>query len=329
MFALLAAFALVTQALPYTGANLSGGDFYQPKPDNRPVYFKQFVYPNAEEFDYFARKGMNVFRVGFLWETLQPSANKPFDPVELKRLADVVRIGTAKHLTVLLDPHNYARYYGKPVGTVDVPDEAFADFWRRLATEFKDDKLVWFGLVNEPYGIPSDRWVASANAAIKQIRSAGAKNLILVPGVAWTGAWTWNSNAYGMPNGIALDRILDPGHNYAIEVHQYLDADSSGTKPQVVSPTVGSERIADFVKWCRTRKIKAFLGEFAVGNNPDGTLALEDMLQAMERDRDVWLGFTWWSAGPWWGDYMFSIEPKDGQDKPQMTWLAPHLHSTR
>jgi len=66
-----------------------------------------------------------------------------------------------------------------------------------------------------------------------------------------------------------------------------------------------------------------------VGNNPDGKLALEDMLQAMERDRDVWLGFTWWSAGPWWGDYMFSIEPKDGQDKPQMTWLAPHLHSTR
>jgi len=71
---------------------------------------------------------------------------------------------------------------------------------------------------------------------------------------------------------------------------------------------------------------RAFLGEFAVPNTPTGEQALADMLQSMERDGDVWLGWTWWAAGAWWGDYMFSIEPKDGADKPQMAWLRPYLH---
>ena len=47
----------------------------------------------------------------------------------------------------------------------------------------------------------------------------------------------------------------------------------------------------------------------------------------MEAAPDVWLGWAWWAAGPWWSDYMFTLEPKpDGTDRPQMAWLAPHLH---
>jgi endoglucanase len=88
---------------------------------------------------------------------------------------------------------------------------------------------------------------------------------------------------------------------------------------------IGSERLVDFVKWCRSHHTKAFLGEFAVPNTPTGKAALENMLIAMEQDRDVWLGFTWWAAGAWWGDYMFTLEPKDGKDRPQMAWLKPHL----
>ena len=30
---------------------------------------------------------------------------------------------------------------------------------------------------------------------------------------------------------------------------------------------------------------------------------------------------TYWAGGPWWGDYMFSIEPQNGVDKPQMAIL--------
>jgi len=39
----------------------------------------------------------------------------------------------------------------------------------------------------------------------------------------------------------------------------------------------------------------------------------------------VWIGFTWWAAGPWWGEYMFTLEPKQGVDRPQMRLLLPYL----
>ena len=54
--------------------------------------------------------------------------------------------------------------------------------------------------------------------------------------------------------------------------------------------------------------------------------AIDNMLTDMEKNRDVWLGWTWWAAGSRWGDYLFSIEPKaDGSERPQMAWLRPHL----
>jgi endoglucanase len=40
---------------------------------------------------------------------------------------------------------------------------------------------------------------------------------------------------------------------------------------------------------------------------------------------DVWLGWTYHTAGPWWGDYPFSIQPEDGIDKPQMQVLSRYL----
>ncbi|HIB99683.1 TPA: glycoside hydrolase family 5 protein, partial [Candidatus Poribacteria bacterium] len=45
----------------------------------------------------------------------------------------------------------------------------------------------------------------------------------------------------------------------------------------------------------------------------------------IDDNTDVWLGWTYWAAGPWWGDYMFSIEPKIGEDRPQMVILEKHI----
>jgi hypothetical protein len=49
------------------------------------------------------------------------------------------------------------------------------------------------------------------------------------------------------------------------------------------------------------------------------------MLTYMQEHSDVWQGVTAWSAGPWWGDYMFSLEPLNGVDKPQMATFEQHL----
>ena len=91
--------------------------------------------------------------------------------------------------------------------------------------------------------------------------------------------------------------IVDPDDRYVIEVHQYLDGDSSGTNEICVSETIGSERLKDFTEWCRKNKLKGFLGEFAGADNPICAAALADMLKYMEDNDDVWEGWTWWAAG--------------------------------
>ena len=312
------------QPLPFTGVSLAGGDFDDPKPGVRSVYGQNYIYPSPAEMDYFRGKGINIIRFPFHWADLQPALNQPLASDVLARLQATVTAATGRGLIVLLDPHDYARYYGKVVGSPEVPDTAFADFWGKTATQFKNNPHVWFGLMNEPHDIPNAQWLSAANAAMAAIRRSGAHNLVLVPGTAWTGAHSWISSG----SAETMLGVRDPENHYIFEVHQYLDADSSGSKPDAVSATIGSERLREFTLWCRQHHQRAFLGEFASADNPTAAAATGDMLGFMETNRDIWVGYTWWAAGAWWGDYMFTLEPKNGADQPQMTTLRPHLQQT-
>ena len=72
-----------------------------------------------------------------------------------------------------------------------MPAETFNAFWRMLADRTKAHAHVIYGLMNEPADIAANRWLDIANAALAAIRSVGADQLVLVPGVAYTGAHSW------------------------------------------------------------------------------------------------------------------------------------------
>ena len=74
--------------------------------------------------------------------------------------------------------------------------------------------------MNEPNTMPTEQWVSASNAAISAIRTAGANNLILVPGNAWTGAHSWSDSWYGTPNATVMRGVVDPGHHFAFELHR-------------------------------------------------------------------------------------------------------------
>jgi endoglucanase len=148
----------------------------------------------------------------------------------------------------------------------------------------------------------------------------------MVSGNGYDSASGWNDNWYGVPNGHELSSINDPLDKVVFEAHQYLDSDSSGTNPTCVSPTIGSSRLKAFTGWLRTSKKHGFLGEFGAGANETCRAAIDDMLAHVDAYSDVYVGWTWWAAGPWWGDYFSSIEPDGSTDKPQMAVLANHLH---
>lgn len=307
----------------YVGVNLAGAEFGEN--NLLDTYNQHYTYPTRAAVDYFVDKGMNVFRLPFRWERLQHTANAEFNSAELSRIKNFVDYATSKNAFVILDPHNYSRYYGNLIGIDELPVSAFRGFWQRLALYFKDYPKVIFGLMNEPHSMASELWLADAHAAISAIRTIGATNLILVPGNGWSGAHSWNSSWYGTPNGTIVQNIVDPADNYAIEVHQYLDDNSSGASDECVSSTIGSSRLKDFTRWLRVHEKRGFLGEFGISANDNCLTALDDMLDYIDDNTDVWLGWTYWAAGLWWGDYMFSIEPKIGEDRPQMVILEKHI----
>ena len=102
---------------------------------------------------------------------------------------------------------------------------------------------------------------------------------------------------------------------------------------------IGVTRLTDFTDWLKEHNLKGFLGEFAVANARIGTGAedvgdevIDNMLSYMEENSDVWLGWTWWAAGPWWGDdYQFTLEPTNlgmpaqGEDRAAMAVLQQYV----
>lgn len=313
--------------LEWRGISLSSAEWGE---KNFPgVLGKDYAYPTVESTAYYQAKGMNLMRVAFRWERLQPTLNGDFDAAELGRLRQLVDGTTARGLSVLLDPHNYAAYRDKPVGSREVPIAAFADFWRRLSLQFKDNPRVLFGLVNEPHDLPTETWADAAQAVVDAIRATGAANVITLPGNGWTGAWSWHNNWYGTANAEVMTRVKDPADRMLIEVHQYFDDDGSGSHTTCVSPAIGAERLQRFTEWLRRHGRRGLLGELGGGDNPACAGAVRGALDHLQSNADVWAGWLWWAGGPLWGDYFMSLEPgADGRDKPQMRWLEPYLNHT-
>jgi endoglucanase len=312
----------------FSGVNLSAGEFGKGNQLNR-----NYTYPTDAELAYFQGKGLKIVRIPFKWERVQPQMRGELDALNLAQLDRCVTTASRLHLVVLLDPHNYGgRNVGGKIALIGVDpqlsNDDFNDFWVKLANHYKDNPLVWFGLMNEPHKQTAVQVAATMQSAVDAIRSAGANNRILVPGTSWTGAHSWIKSG----NGAAFANFKDPGNNFAFEVHQYLDKDNSGTHKEVVSGK-GSTCLVAFTTWAREHHFKAFLGEAGWDGNPANTQANAEgdaLLGYMDQNKDVWIGYTYWAAGPWWNNYMYSIEPtglKTGApvDRSQMSVLARHL----
>jgi endoglucanase len=302
---------------PLRGVNLPSATFGTSS--GVRAYGYEYIYPDRESIDYFAEKGMNVVRLPFRWENLQPTAKSPLNPNELARIDKVVDLATEKGMFIVIGPLNFGRYSGKVLGR-ELGIDVLADLWQRLADHFKSNSKVAFNLMNEPYDMPMQDVFDMSQAAIYAIRLTGARNLILVEGNNWSAARTWLDIGNDMLQGLS-----DPVGDLLLSPHQYLDVDGSGTHADCVSSTVGAARLRKITEWARGARQRLVLGEFGGGANDVCEAAVKGMLDYMDANRDVWVGWIWFAAGPWWGDYFQSIEPLNGIHRPQMEWLGSYL----
>lgn len=280
-----------------TGFNLAGAEFGDSFPG---IHGQDYIYPEPQELAALADRGFGLVRIPVRWERLQQELAAPLDADEIARLDRLVAAAGKSGQNLLIDVHNYGRYNGKVIGEEGPSIAAFSKFWQLLAERYGKVREVVFGVMNEPYDIDADHWARVNQAALNAIRQSGAENLVLLSGTAWSGAHSWQSPVNGRSNADALRNITDSCQNMAFEVHQYLDGDSSGTSAQCVSSTIGSRRIRAVTNWMRATGHRAFLGEFGAGDNQVCRAALTDLVDSVERNKDVWLGWAYWASGPWW-----------------------------
>lgn len=338
--------ALLTPARPpaanrlVRGVNLAGAEFGA---DNLPgVENRDFVFNSDATFQYFSQQGLNVFRIPFRWERLQPLLGGPLDAAYLAGLRRNAGAARRHGGAVIIEPHNFGRYRinengalreyvidNRYNGEVKVSRGHFADFWRRVSAEFKDCEDIWaYNLMNEPHDMGDGDWRLISQTAVDAIRANEDGRRILAPGLAWS-----NSHVWPQVHG-AESWIEDPYNNTEYEAHIYFDRDFSGTyampydgelslNPDLAN--IGPARLQPFVAWCRANNVRGMLGEYGIPSTDARWLAvLDTFLSALD---EAGASGAYWAGGEWWGDSALSVQPGGNftTGRPQMEILSRRL----
>ncbi|KAB1066827.1 cellulase family glycosylhydrolase [Tamlana haliotis] len=326
LFLLLLAFQTTAQN-PF-GINLAGADFGSNMPGTFGV---DYTYPTASELDYYKSKGLTLIRLPFKWERIQPTLNGSLNLNELQRIKTVLNSAENRDMKVILDLHNYCRYKlnGQEmiIGSSQLNITHIKDLWTKLAIEFKDYSNIWgYGIMNEPHDLlPNASWFDTAQDIINGIRTQDAQTSIIVAGDSWSSAERWLQYSDNLKN------LNDTSNKLIFEAHVYFDNDASGKydanyDAEGAYPNIGIDRVAPFVNWLQANNLNGFVGEYGVPADDNRWLtALDNFLDYLSQNC---INGTYWAGGPWWGNYILSVEPDGSTDKPQMAILEKHLSTT-
>lgn len=328
--------------IPYRGVSLAGGEF------EGPLAPSGAFLPYANDAAIFLHKGMNTFRVPIAWEyfaDIHGVINA--EPTYLARLDAVIgNLTSVVNATVIIDVHNYMRYNPTNIGLntqrtdplgSDVigighaapTTAAFATLWSNIAARYSSPRIL-YALMNEPHDISFDLLVTNTNAALQAIRrqeGGGQPHLVLISGNNWTGLHSWFSSTssndfYNGNDALFLNRLQDPANHFAIEVHQYFDADSSGTYgtgncvPTDVFNATFDAYWALFTAWSRKHQLPVLLGEFGVVDTPTCISDATHLMDALTTFENT-IGWVVWAAGNSWGSYILSVA-QSGPANPLM-----------
>jgi hypothetical protein len=198
---------------------------------NRGVHGEDYLFDEQSTFDFLAGRGIELVRLPFRWERIQPRLGEPLEAAELQRLKDAVQRARQANLGVILVVQNFGAYYlhdgtrgvRRTIGSAEVTEAHFVELWLRLSREFRDEPTVLgYGLMNEPFGMGAPVWEAQSQVAVNAIRDNGDAKVILVPGYAPAGVAQWTRFH---PHPWIVDRL----NNVLYEAHQYFDRRSWGT----------------------------------------------------------------------------------------------------
>jgi endoglucanase len=327
--------------LPMWGVNISGtqyerGDPAEAQLDGAPIR------PLDWKWDYVESKGVKIVRLPFSWENTQPSlfgtlgmemggyssnVGSP-DLNSLQMLKSQIAKAAARGISIVLECKNYGARavpdgngsmaartgYGLDgkyaIGSPEVPVTAFADFWGKMAAEFrKNPTVAGFDIMNEPTNMaPGETydncaqnghlWATAAQAAITSIRDAGSRQRIIVEGYRFSSAERWadfNPTIHLLHD--PLDGISFSPHLYFDSNHsgRYLGAEAAEPSNFNASLTRMHSDMDAFLAWKNQYGFQAFVGETGAPNTAEWQ---EIQRQFLFKCRDNDIPVTLWGVWP-------------------------------
>ncbi|KAJ3048940.1 hypothetical protein HK097_010059 [Rhizophlyctis rosea] len=340
----------IKAATQWTGMNQAGMEFCLS--DTAPTGFnspgcdpgtmgEHYFGPANSSLDNFRKLGSNVVRVPLSWERLQPVLNGPLTSDYAAYVDSLITRETTNGSLFVIDIHNYGRYKGLQLGSVDVPYDAFYNLWEQLANKYKGNEKVVFGLMNQPGGTlqapagPSiqEWWGTIYNTAIQRIRATGATNRILVQATCKAFGQNFFSDTCGVggiSNAEGALSLSDPLGKTSIDIHQFINTDRNGGSGECTHDFIPI--LNPITTYLRAHQKTAWLGEFGVGWSDTCIASLSSLMTYLSDNSDVWPGWIYWVAGPAWGDprnggYAFSVEPPASGvgERPQVTVIKSYF----
>jgi hypothetical protein len=213
-------------------------------------------------------------------------------------IIDYVNRLTQAGIAVILDLHWSAPGMNKATGQVTMPDRDHAPaFWQSVATTFKTNTAVIFDLFNEPY--PDNNqdttaaWLclrdgsngpgtcpsvgfqaAGMQELLDTVRATGASNLVMIPGVGYTGLMTrwlqYRPVDPLEPDNIAASTHIYPGWSWCPDV-QCWNAQLEPITAQY--PLVTGE-----------------MGQTSCASN-----LIDGVIDWMEAEQQHYLAWAWWT----------------------------------
>jgi endoglucanase len=121
----------------------------------------------------------NIFRLPVGWQYLTggtPNAASTLNSGNLQKYDQLMQscLNSASTTVCILDIHNYARLNGQIIGQGGPSNAEFVALWTQLATKYKGQSRIAFGLMNEPHDVDITKWAVTVQAVVTAIRNAGA-----------------------------------------------------------------------------------------------------------------------------------------------------------
>jgi hypothetical protein len=152
---------------------------------------------NKNSFEYLKSRGMELVRLGFRWERMQPTPGQALSSTEVSRYKRSLDSCASAGLKAIVDLHNYGGFHFTAstktlLNTTKLPIGHLVDFWRRMVDAVGSHQaVVAFDLMNEPnreggvaaggYASPSKAWEAATQKCVDAIRTRGNAKKIMVP----------------------------------------------------------------------------------------------------------------------------------------------------